>query len=53
MPAGVAVAPGEEYTFTWTVTAPSTPGSYRFCRRMVQEGVAWFGEISDTVVTVE
>jgi uncharacterized protein affecting Mg2+/Co2+ transport len=42
-----SVAPGESYTFTVKCTAPSTAGSYEFQRRMVQDGVGWFGEYSD------
>jgi hypothetical protein len=34
-----SVAPGANYTFTFTVTAPSTPGTYNFQWRMVKEGV--------------
>jgi Ig-like domain from next to BRCA1 gene len=37
------VAPGAQATFTFTVTAPATPGTYNFQWRMVQDGVAWFG----------
>jgi hypothetical protein len=36
-------------TFTFTVTAPSTPGTYNFQRRMVQDGVEWFGENTPNV----
>lgn len=38
------VPPGEEGTFTFTVTAPPTAGIYNFQWRMVQDGVEWFGE---------
>jgi len=31
-------------TFTFIVTAPSTPGTYNFQWQMVQDGVEWFGE---------
>src|SRR5262245_61177327 len=44
------VAPGQQKTFTWTVTAPSTAGSYNFQWRMVRDGVAWFGPLSTNVV---
>ena len=47
------VATGEEYTFTWTATAPSTAGSYNFQWQMLKEGVAWFGAKSPNMaVTV-
>ncbi len=38
------VAPGEEVTFGFPVTAPPTPGTYDFQWRMVQEYVQWFGD---------
>jgi len=51
---GVSVGSGEEYTFAWMATAPTSPGSYNFEWRMVQDGVAWFGVHStNTVVTVQ
>lgn len=48
-----SVAPGASVTFTYTVTAPSTPGTYNFQWRMLQESVAWFGDYTQNVaVTV-
>ena len=38
------VAPGEEATFNFTVKSPRTEGEYNFQWRMVQDGVAWFGD---------
>ena len=47
------VAPGGEATFAFTVTAPSSPGTWRFQWRMVHELVQWFGGWSpDTGVQV-
>lgn len=43
------VAPGEEATFDFTITAPLRPGTYRFGWRMVQDTVAWFGSPSAVV----
>ena len=43
-------APGQEVTVGFTVTAPSTPGTYNFQWRMLQECVAWFGDASPNVV---
>ncbi len=43
------VAPGEEVTFTATLTAPSTEGIYVIQWRMVQDGVEWFGAKSEVV----
>ena len=44
-----AVAPGANYTFSFTVTAPSTPGTYNFQWRMVKEGVEWFGAYTTNI----
>jgi RHS repeat-associated protein len=47
------VASGSEVTFNFSVTAPSTTGTYNFQWRMVQDGVEWFGAFSPNVsVTV-
>jgi RHS repeat-associated protein len=46
-----AVAPGQQYQFTFQVVAPA-PGSYSMQWRMVQEYVEWFGGTSSTPVTV-
>jgi hypothetical protein len=43
---GVTVAPGEDATFTFELTAPTVPGTYSFQWQMVQEGVEWFGAFS-------
>ncbi len=43
------VAPGEEVTFSATLTAPSTEGVYVIQWRMVQDGVEWFGERSEII----
>jgi len=37
------VLPGQTTAFSFTVTAPATPGTYSFRWAMVDEGVAWFG----------
>ncbi|MGD9765259.1 MAG: NBR1-Ig-like domain-containing protein, partial [Candidatus Binatia bacterium] len=47
--AGDSIAPGQQKTFTWTVKAPSAPGTYNFQWRMLQEMVAWFGTASTNV----
>jgi Ig-like domain from next to BRCA1 gene len=36
-------SPGQQATFTFTVTAPNSVGTYNFQWRMVKEAVAWFG----------
>jgi len=45
-----SIAPDAQKTFTFTVTAPSTPGNYNFQWRMVEESVEWFGDNSTNVV---
>jgi PKD repeat protein len=48
-----AVEPGQQVTLNFTVTAPTTPGTYNFQWRMVHECVEWFGDASPIVaVTV-
>jgi hypothetical protein len=45
--------PGNPTTFSFTITAPCTPGTYNFQWRMVQDGVQWFGDYTPNVqVTV-
>lgn len=43
---------GNAVYFTFSVTAPSTPGTYSFDWQMLQEGVAWFGEPVHAAVVV-
>ena len=43
------VAPGASVTYSFTVTAPSTPGSYNFQWGSLREGVEWFGELTTNV----
>jgi uncharacterized repeat protein (TIGR03803 family) len=43
------VAPGQQVTFNFTITAPSNPGTYNFQWRMVQDGVQWFGDFTPDV----
>jgi NTE family protein len=43
-----------EATFSFTVMAPTAPGTYNFQWQMLQEGVEWFGDLSPNIaVTVE
>ncbi|HLC65098.1 MAG TPA: MopE-related protein [Candidatus Nanoarchaeia archaeon] len=53
LPSGVEVHEGQQYTFTFTITAPSTPGSYPSFWKMVREHVTWFGESCGRYVTVQ
>jgi RHS repeat-associated protein len=43
------VAPGEQVTFSFNATAPTTPGTYNFQWQMLREGVAAFGAASPNV----
>jgi Ig-like domain from next to BRCA1 gene/Carbohydrate binding domain len=44
-----SIAPGQQKAFTFTVTAPSTAGTYHFQWRMLRESVEWFGESSTNI----
>ncbi|MCX8091420.1 MAG: PA14 domain-containing protein, partial [Verrucomicrobiae bacterium] len=46
------VNPGQNVTFTFTATAPTTPGTYPFDWRMVEDGVEWFGATFTATITV-
>ena len=43
---GESIAPGQTKTFSFSVTAPNTPGNYNFQWRMLREYVEWFGDYS-------
>ena len=43
LPKGTSVLPGARYTFTFTMKAPATAGSYTPTYRMVWEFHQWFG----------
>ena len=46
------VRPGGETTFTFTMTAPTTPGTYTTAWRMVRDGYEWFGPTVSKTITV-
>jgi len=46
------VAPGASSTFTTTITATTTPGTYPFNWRMIEQGVEWFGGTCTKQITV-
>ena len=52
IPAGTSVLPGAEYTFTFRMTAPATPGFYTPKYRMVWEGQKWFGSRASKSIEV-
>ncbi|HRH44526.1 MAG TPA: NBR1-Ig-like domain-containing protein [Pyrinomonadaceae bacterium] len=43
------VAPGQQVTFSFNITAPTSPGVYNFQWQMIQNGVEWFGEPTPNV----
>ncbi len=49
---GEMVPPGQSRTFTFNMTAPTTPGLYSVGWQMVEELVEWFGDFAIKVVTV-
>ena len=49
LPSGSSIAPGANATFNFNVTAPTSPGTYNFQWKMVQDGVEWFGAQSANV----
>jgi RHS repeat-associated protein len=52
VPVPSSIAPNQEATFTFAVTAPLTPGTYTFQWRMVQDYVEWFGDTSTNVSVI-
>jgi thermolysin len=50
LPAGTTVAPGANHTFSFTVTAPTTAGSYNFQWKMVKDPGQWFGDLTTNVI---
>jgi hypothetical protein len=49
LPSGESVAPNQTKSFTFTVVAPPSAGTYNFQWRMVQESVQWFGDATSNV----
>ena len=47
-----SVAPGEEATLTLSVTAPRRPGDYLLELDMVEEDVAWFGDLGSPTLRI-
>ncbi len=42
----------QNYTFSFTCTAPTTPAAYAFDWQMLEEGVEWFGGSATATITV-
>jgi N-acetylmuramoyl-L-alanine amidase len=49
---GGEVGPNTTKTFTLTLTAPMTPGTYTTDWRMLREGVNWFGQTLTVIINV-
>ena len=47
-----SIASGMNAQFTFSIAAPTTPGSYTLALRMVRDGVAWFGATLSRQITV-
>lgn len=45
-----SIGPGQYKTFTFDIKAPTSPGTYNFQWRMVQEAIEWFGALTPNVV---
>jgi len=50
MPAGSSIAPGQQVTYSWSVTAPATPTTYNFQWQMKKSGAEWFGQMTPNLV---
>ncbi|MDH7482032.1 MAG: hypothetical protein QHH26_08695, partial [Armatimonadota bacterium] len=46
------VGPNQTYTWTFNLTAPTTPGQYVTDWRMVRDGVTWFGATCSQTINV-
>ncbi|MBL8311202.1 MAG: hypothetical protein JNL19_12310 [Burkholderiales bacterium] len=46
------VAPGQQVTISFSVTAPAVAGTYNFQWQLIQEGVQWFGATSTNTSVV-
>lgn len=51
-PVSTDTGPGDTYTFTITLTAPTTPGYYTTDWRMIREGYQWFGATCSKTINV-
>lgn len=52
IPSNAAVYSGEVHTFTTTIKAPTTTGTYTLKLGMVRDGVAWFGNTKSVTIKV-
>ncbi|MFQ5528005.1 MAG: NBR1-Ig-like domain-containing protein [Thermoanaerobaculia bacterium] len=49
---GAIVPPGSSHTFTFSLTAPATDGTYTTDWRMLHQGVRWFGDTAARAIQV-
>ena len=52
MNSSLSISTGQSVTYSFQMTAPTTPGSYSSDWRMVQDGVTWFGPTFSKRITV-
>ena len=52
MTPGDTVAPNQQKTFTFTMTAPNFPGTYKTDWQMVHERIRWFGATTSKTITI-
>lgn len=50
LPNGEGVAPDSIVNFVFNITAPSQVGQYNFQWQMVQDGVGWFGDLTQNIL---
>ncbi len=47
------ISPGYPYTFSFTLTAPCTPGTYELQYRLVKNNGEWFGDTLTVTIVVQ
>lgn len=52
LPSGTTIAPGDQHTFSWTMTAPANSGNHLSDWQMLHSGVGFFGDRTIRTVTV-
>lgn len=52
IPSGTTVSPNGQYTWTFTMTAPESSGTYHPSYQLVNSSSAWFGQTVSTTIVV-
>lgn len=52
MNSGQSIIPGQQKTFHFSITAPSSPGAYTFSARMVRDGAMFYGDTLTRTIQV-